>query len=188
MTAPENLEPIEVTVTFLEMTAPPTTVVHPPSNLNIALLAARRMPVHYYRYLMDRVGRRWHWVNALRMEDEDVARRLGSSETELSVLYLEGAPAGFFEIRKELPSACELAFFGLMEHALGIGLGRWFLASAVRSAWSHRPELLRVQTCTLDHPAALRLYQLQGFTPVGQSKEYVTPLSLSERATILARS
>ncbi len=44
-----------------------------------------------------------------------------------------------------------------------------------------------VQTCTLDHPAALPLYQKLGFQPVGQKKEVIRPLSLEERAAIVMR-
>jgi hypothetical protein len=44
-----------------------------------------------------------------------------------------------------------------------------------------------VQTCTLDHPAALPLYQKLGFSPVGQKKENVRPMSFEERAQSVMR-
>jgi GNAT superfamily N-acetyltransferase len=179
------LGPIQVTVTFLEMNAPPRTYPHAPSNRQIALLRAKDMPLHFYRYLMDRVGRKWHWVNALRLSDDALAAMIDKSD--IGVLYLDGAPAGFFEIRMHAPDTAELAFFGLMEHATGQGLGRWFLGAAIEAAWSHHPSRVSVQTCTLDHPAALPLYQKLGFSPVGQQTETVQPISQEERAGLVTR-
>jgi hypothetical protein len=44
-----------------------------------------------------------------------------------------------------------------------------------------------VQTCTLDHPAALPLYQKLGFAPVAQKKETVHPLPFLERSASVMR-
>ncbi|WP_442583529.1 GNAT family N-acetyltransferase [Mesorhizobium sp. ASY16-5R] len=180
-------ETIPVTVTFLEMTRPPAQYASLPYNRQIALLRVRNIPVHYYRYLIDRVGRKWHWVNALRLSDEEMADGLSKPDRDIRVLYLDGAPAGFFDIKQHLPEATELAYFGMMDHATGQGLGRWFLSAAIEAAWSYKPEKVVVQTCTLDHPAALPLYQKLGFSPVGQMPEVVRPMTLEERAAVIAR-
>lgn len=180
-------DPIAVTVTFLRMTAQPTHYPPAPMNRAIAVLRARDIPLHYYRYLQDRVGRQYHWVNVLRMSDEELAVKLHSPGRDIRVLYLDGAPAGFFDLKAELPTRVELAFFGLMEHAMGQGLGRWFLGQAVAAAWSYGPRQLDVQTCTLDHPAALPLYQRLGFEPVAQTTETIRPLSFAERSHSVMR-
>lgn len=182
-----RLEPIPVTVTFLEMDAPPKHYPGAPLNRSIALLKTRDIPRHFYLYLMDRVGRKWHWVNVLRLDEEGLERRLSAPGLDIRVLYLDGAPAGFFEIRPHLPARAELTFFGMMEHAMGQGLGRWFLGAAIEAAWSSGPRIVTVQTCTLDHPAALPLYQKLGFRPVAQSQELVKPMPLAERAQALVR-
>ena len=78
----------------------------------------------------------------------------------------------------------ELVFFGMMEHAIGRGFGRWFLGAAIEAAWAYHPERVIVQTCTLDHPSALALYQKMGFVanrPVAGKK--VVPLGERERRT-----
>jgi GNAT superfamily N-acetyltransferase len=181
-------ELIPVTVTFLEMHKPPAQSPSMPYNKPIALLKAKNMPLHFYRYLMDRVGRRWHWVNVLRLSDEELAAGLHREDRDIRVLYLDGAPAGFFDLKPHLPEEVELAYFGMMEHALGQGIGRWFLGAAIETAWSFRPQRVVVQTCTLDHPAALPLYQKLGFSPVGQKKEVVRPLTLSERFESVMRA
>ena len=180
-------EPIAVTVTFLEMATPPSRYPPLPLNRQIALLKTRNIPLHFYRYLMDRVGRRWHWVNALRLGDDALAEAIHAPGRDIRVLYLDGAPAGFFDIKPHLPQRTELVFFGLMEHALGQGIGRWFLGAAIESAWASAPDFITVQTCTLDHPAALPLYQKLGFHPMAQTIATVQPLTERERGEILGR-
>lgn len=178
---------IAVTVTFLEMTASPAHYPPLPAGRQIALLRARNVPLHFYRYLMDRVGRKWHWVNALRLSDEQLAEGLAYPDRDIRVLYLDGVPAGLFDLKPHLPDSVELAYFGMMEHALGLGIGRWFLGAAIEACWSYRPKLVTVQTCTLDHPAALPLYQKLGFEPVGQRREMVRPMSFAERSASVMR-
>ena len=178
---------IAVTVTYLEMAAPPAYYPPLPVGRQIALLRTRNIPMHFYRYLMDRVGRKWHWVNALRLSDEELGESLASPGRDIRVLYLDGAPAGFFDLKPHLPETVELAYFGIMEHALGQSVGRWFLGAAIDAAWSTAPDTVTVQTCTLDHPAALPLYQKLGFSPVGQSREVVRPMGYDERAASVMR-
>lgn len=182
-----DVDPIEVTVTFLEMTKPPSRYPTVPLGAQIAVLRVKDTPLHFYRYLIDRVGRKWHWVNALRLSDEDLSAAVHAPERDIRVFYLDGAPAGFFELNTERAGVVELVFFGMMEHAIGRGFGRWFLGAAIEAAWSHLPQKVVVQTCTLDHPSALALYQKMGFVPVAQSREKVVPLPERERADILYR-
>jgi GNAT superfamily N-acetyltransferase len=184
----KSAETIAVTVTFLEMAAPPAHYPPLPYNRPIALLKARQMPNHYYRYMMDRIGRKWHWVNALRLTDEQMAKKLSDPARDIRILHLDGVPAGLFEVAPYEAGAMELAYFGLMESATGQGIGRWFLGAAIEAAWASRPDKIVVQTCTLDHPAALPLYQKMGFSPVAQVKEDIVPLTLGERAELLVRA
>ncbi|MBN9073893.1 MAG: GNAT family N-acetyltransferase [Rhizobiales bacterium] len=182
-----DADSIEVTVTFLEMKAPPAHYPPLPHNRQLALLKARRIPIHFYRYLADRVGRKWHWVNILRTPEAELEATLWKPDRDIRVLYLDGAPAGFFDIKPQLPETADIAYFGMMEHVLGQGIGRWFLGAAVEAAWSHGPKAVTVQTCTLDHPAALPLYQKLGFSPVGQQKEIVKRMSFAERSESVMR-
>lgn len=183
----EALDDIEVTVTFLDMRTPPPHYPPLPYGQQIALLRTRDMPRHFYRYLMDRVGRKWHWVNSLRTSDTEIEEGLRAPGRDIRVLYLDGVPAGFFDLKPHLPDEVELAYFGMMDHALGRGIGKWFLGAAVEACWSHQPKFVTVQTCTLDHPAALPLYQRLGFSPVDQRRETVRPLPFAERSAVVMR-
>lgn len=174
-------------VTYLEMRAVPSHFPPMPINQHLALLKCEKIPLHYYRYLLDRVGRQWDWVNALRLDDEALAKLVHAATRDIRVVYLNGNPAGFFDLAMRDGNICELVFFGLMDHAVGRGLGYWFLGAAIQAAWSHNPEKVTVQTCTLDHPAALPLYQKLGFEPVGQANEQVVPLTKAERNRVVMR-
>ena len=57
----------------------------------------------------------------------------------------------------------------------GLGLGKWLLSTAISAAWAHKPGKIILQTNTLDHPAALPLYQKMGFSPVATSTEEIIP-------------
>ncbi len=120
-------------------------------------------------------------------DDEELAATIHREDRDIRVLYLDGAPAGFFDVKPHLPEEAELAYFGMMEHATGQGLGRWFLGAAIEACWSHKPKRVTVQTCTLDHPAALPLYQKLGFQPVAQKTEVVRPMSFEERMASVMR-
>ena len=178
---------LRATVTHLRMEEEPGVYPSAPSRPQLALLQGRDMPLHFYRYLYDRVGREWHWTAALKLSDDELAKRLASPYTDIHILYMNGSPAGFFELRLLSAQECRLVHFGLMPHAQGLGLGRWFLGSAIRAAWSHGPRVVSVETCTLDHPAALGLYQKMGFTPVSRKEESVAELTPEARAAVLLR-
>lgn len=84
-------------VTELEMTSPPKQSLPMPINIHTAILRVSDIPLAYYRFLYLRVGKRWHWAERLRMSDDDLAAILHDKRTTVMVLYVDGAPAGFFE-------------------------------------------------------------------------------------------
>ena len=64
-----------------------------------------------------------------------------------------------------------IAYFGLLPHLVGQGLGRAFLRAAIDAAWALEPRAIRVNTCTADHPRALPAYLRAGFRPVRTVRE-----------------
>ena len=85
-----------MTVTFLEMERPPASYSSLPYNRQVALLRTRDIPAHYYRYLLDRVGRKWHWVNALRMPPEEMVEGLHKPDRDIRPLVSMPVPPDFF--------------------------------------------------------------------------------------------
>ena len=115
-----------------------------------------------------------HWRLPPEQTDDELHAWLNSADCEVHVLYIGGAPGGFFEIdASETASGVSISCFGLMPYAQGRGLSRWFLSEAIRAAWAHETPRVRIQTNNHDSPIALRLYQSQGFEVVGTSTGYL---------------
>jgi thiosulfate/3-mercaptopyruvate sulfurtransferase len=172
--------PLSAHVTKLEMTAPPKNSLPVPINIQTAIIRATDMPLPYYRFLYRQVGSRWHWYKRLKMNDSALQAVIHHPDVSISVLYVNGAPAGFFELCQQPDNVMELSYFGLFEHALGLGIGKWFLLQALYAAWQNAPSKVVVMTNTLDHPRALQLYQQFGFSPVETWEELVVPASEEE--------
>ncbi len=154
-----------VIITYLEMTDRPTLPQAIPKAKQYALMGAHQITTGFYRYLYDAVGRPWYWTDRKKLSDEELAAVLEDEAVEVYVLYVGGAPAGFFELDyRDLPTA-ELAYFGIMPDYIGLGLGPYLLVQAIDMMWQKEPERVIVNTCTLDHPKALPLYQRMGFRP-----------------------
>lgn len=181
-------ERLSLHVTRLEMTAPPKVFLPVPVNLQTALIRAVKIPLPYYRYLYQQVGHRWKWVERLRMSDDALQSVLHDERTTITVLYVNGAPAGYFELYRHPDEVTELRYFGLMHHALGMGIGKWFLLQALHAAWADLPQKVIVQTCTADHPRALALYQRMGFAPYATAEEEIELLSEEELRDVMERN
>jgi len=153
-------------VTHLEMNTAPSRSLPIPTKPRIALIRADNIPVDFYRFIYELVGKKHHWEERRNLSDEMLYAQINHENTEVSILYADGCPAGFFELNKtEQPESIEIRYFGLSKNYQGIGLGKWFAYAAVSAAWAHKPNKVNLQTNTLDHPAALRIYQRLGFSP-----------------------
>ncbi|MEM8541380.1 MAG: GNAT family N-acetyltransferase [Pseudomonadota bacterium] len=179
---------LDTTVTYLEMSEHLVSHIQRPVNVNAALLTTENIPLHFYRYLYFQVGIHWNWEMRLRLSDVALAKAIHSPDVEITVLYVDGTPAGFYEINRANHTATDLAYFGIMPHVHGRGLGKWFLSTAIDACWTNDPERITVNTCTLDHPAALPLYQKMGFKPTRQAKGSVKPLSDNEKAALAQKN
>jgi GNAT superfamily N-acetyltransferase len=168
---------VEYVVTWLEAAAPPSRPrPAAPALRGLSLLRAERPPVAFFRYLYDVVGRDYEWSDLHAVADDEIRAFIQDPNVALYVAYLTGWPAGFVMLdRRPLedraPGLCSLAYFGLAPEAMGRGLGSWLLGTAVHLAWEGAwigspAAKLEVNTCTLDHPRALPLYQRWGFRPV----------------------
>jgi GNAT superfamily N-acetyltransferase len=164
---------IPMIVTFLEMTAKPAAIPPPLPRGKIAYLRSEHPPVHFYRYLYDTVGGKYFWVDRKKIDDAKLADIIGDPDNHLYVLYTEGTPAGMAELDFRAEGAANIAYFGLTPEATGRRLGYFFLYQACMSAWTRPISKLLVNTCTLDHPRALPLYQRMGFKPYAREERFV---------------
>ena len=145
-------------VTYLEMNERPKPRPLPDSPFRLERW--RDPDPARYRLLFERVGARWLWYSRLAMGDE--ALRAAMCEVH-AVVDRGGIEIGMVELDFGKPGECLIRFLGLVPELAGRGHGAWLLAQVTALAW--RPEVRRVHvnTCTLDHPAALPAYLRAGF-------------------------
>lgn len=172
---PAPVAEIAYTVTYLEMTRRPDRP-RPPRVMNraVSLLRAEQPPVHFFRYLYDMVGRDYHWTDLHGWSDAAIEAFVQHKAVALYVMYLGGVPGGFVLLDGRRHPACEIAYFGLAPEAVGQGHGNWLLGTAIHMAWDGDIASLSVNTCSLDHPRALPLYQKWGFEPVRREQRHRT--------------
>lgn len=151
-------------VTCLEMRAPPP--VRPAKTAPAFTLKRWEKPaLDAYRALFRRIGEQWMWISRLVMDDADLRAILDSDAVEFYLLMDGEREAGLLELDFREHGQCELAFFGLVEEAIGHGAGRFLMEQAISRAWEKPISRFWVHTCHLDHPAALDFYRRSGFTP-----------------------
>ena len=158
----------DVTVTYLEQRSPPRGLAPARPSVRTAMMRATRPPLNFYRYVWNAVGEPHRWVSRRYMDDDDLAGIVHDDRVAIYVLYKEGWPAGFAEIDWRRAGLADFKFFGLVPEAQGDGLGRWFLREVLGLVWAAGPERVIIETCSMDAPAALRMYQREGFSVYDQ--------------------
>ena len=164
---------ISYTVTHLEMESRPDYDWPrlPPTSSSAALLKSESPPVWWFLTLYDAVGRDYAWEDIHAWEHERIDEWLSADRMSLYTLFEHGWPQGFFMLEDKGKGVCDLAYFGIVPESVGKGLGSWLLQTAVLTAWDRQGvTTLTVNTCTLDHPRALALYQRHGFTPARRER------------------
>jgi GNAT superfamily N-acetyltransferase len=157
--------------TYLELRDPGE--LHPAriDDLPVRVERVEECPPSFWRFLYSEVGRRYHWVDRLGWTDQDILNYLHDPSVSLWLLTVAGAPAGYFELRRDPEDAFEVAYFGLLKEFTGRGFGAYLLTEAVERAWALGATRVWLHTSTLDHPAALPNYLKRGFQ-VFRTEEY----------------
>jgi len=132
---------MKVKITYLEMRARPQRAVPPPRE-GLTVVHAKKLPVAYYRFLYDAVGRDYDWTSRKKLSDAELAALLNDPRLEVHVLHVDGVLAGFAELDRRTEGEVELVQFGLVPGFIGQGLGPYFLQWASDKAWSYQPRRL----------------------------------------------
>ena len=156
-------------ITYLEMPDNPGSAA-PALPDDVRLEYAADPPVWFFLSMYDAVGRDYEWRDRFQqaeVEPEVLAAFVSDPLVEMWVAYARGWPQGFFMLDWRETGICDLAYFGMVPEAVGAGLGGALLRTAISKGWERDgTRKMTVNTCTLDHPRALGLYQKMGFLPV----------------------
>jgi GNAT superfamily N-acetyltransferase len=149
--------------TYLELTDPSAIRPAKPPRIEGELRIVRQDPpdgaVSRWFYL--EVGRPHQWTDNLHRTDAEW--QAWAEQVETRVATVDGDRAGYYELRSG-EDAVEIAYFGLLPHAQGNGLGGHLLTHALVRAFELAPRVW-VHTCTLDGPRALPNYEARGLRP-----------------------
>jgi len=118
-------------ISYLEM--------HSPESL-LAKEAARglevrecRIPQYQFnRFLYHYVGAPWGWSDKLSWTDARWQDYVENPRLRTWIGYLDGSPAGYFELQQQEEGNVEIAYFGLVERFMGMGFGGYLLTQAIR--------------------------------------------------------
>lgn len=147
----------------MEMTSPASLRPSGETGSGLTLAQARIVCPELNRFLYTAVGGNWYWTDRLGWTYRQWRDYLDRPELETWVGYVDGVPAGYFELEKQPENHIEIAYFGLLPQFIGRGLGGLLLTRAIERAWQMGAVRVWVHTCTLDGPAALANYQSRGF-------------------------
>ena len=145
-------------VTYLEMTERPKPRALPPSPLRLERW--RVVEPDKYRLLFRRVGGRWLWFSRLLMDDSTLMANVAEVH---AIVDRAGIEVGMLELDFRKGGECLVRFLGLVPELAGQGHGKWLFAQLMALAWRPGVARVHVNTCTLDHPAALPSYLRAGF-------------------------
>jgi GNAT superfamily N-acetyltransferase len=150
-----------------------------PRRLDDSTVEVERIPrctTAEYRTLYRDVGSAWHWHDRDAWSNERLSSHLSRASVAVHVLRVKGEVAGYFELEHHEGGDVEILYFGLVDRFFGRGLGAHLLTVAAEEAWAFGATWVWLNTCTLDHPAALANYRARGFTPFREeSYEAVIP-------------
>ena len=126
----------------------------------------------FSRFLYTTVGYPWTWQDRLGWSYERWRNHLDRMELQTWVAYLQGTPAGYFELELDAKQSVEIAYFGLLPGFIGKGIGGHLLTDAIDRAFDLGSDPVWVHTCTLDHPQALANYLARGFEIYKEVEDY----------------
>lgn len=155
-----------VVVRWLEMSA---SADHQPGRALPVDAVVRHVPARdrarlssgLYRW----VGAPWQWTDREQWTLEEWSAAVDRPDVELCTLSIGDTLAGYFQLHAS-DDGVEIKYFGLLPEWTGRGLGGALLSRAINRAWELTSIRVTLNTCSLDHPAALANYLARGFRVV----------------------
>ncbi len=151
----------ECHIYFLELLQASDRTIKIDTKFKLKIL---KKPITTKRYiqLYEGVGKAYQWVDRLIISEEELEQTINKKETHIFVLRNGEQEIGFTELARKGDNV-EILYFGLFQKEIGKGYGPQFFQLTLEKAWSMLPHKVYLNTCDLDHPKALQMYQRFGF-------------------------
>ena len=151
-----------ITIYYLEMNSP-EAFLGSKDNLSLNVVESEIKQFKINRFLYQLVGEQWQWLDKNKWTDKQWKDYAEDMNLRTWIAYHRGTIAGYFELKTNDDHSVEIAYFGLAPQFIGKGFGGYLLSQAIINAWEiPNTSRVKVNTCTLDHPNALKNYQARG--------------------------
>lgn len=154
------------TIYYLEMKDKNDFIFSPVTDQGFTIVKVNIKQFKLNRFLYDIVGEPFLWFDKKNWSENQWKDYVFNDNLHTWVAYKEGAIAGYFELLVLEKKAVEIKYFGLTEDFIGKGYGSGFLSHAVKEAWNLGASKVILNTCSKDHPAALKNYLDRGFNKI----------------------
>jgi GNAT superfamily N-acetyltransferase len=137
------------------------------ANPDIAGLRIERLVIPtpaFNRSMYQAIGSEWYWIDKSAWSENEWQDYVQQDTLQTWGAWLNGAPCGYFELERKGTERIEIAYLGVLKNFFGQGLGRKLLIEALKKARQQGGQKITVNTCSLDHPAALANYLARGMT------------------------
>lgn len=151
---------LEVTTTYLEMLSAEQLV--PSAATDLTVMETVVPCPEFHRFLYTAVGGSWYWMDRLRWTYQQWLDYLNQDHIRVWVGYVQGTPAGYFELSQQSDQSAKIEYFGLLPQFIGQGHGGYLLTQALKTAWQLTSKRVWVHTNSIDGPHALKNYQARG--------------------------
>lgn len=149
-------------ITYMERTVAPGEAPVAPEG-DTSLVLEPNMSLERYRDLHRKVGEDWLWWERLVLGDDALGKLIFDANTDIRILRVGGEVAGFAELDRGEASAPAIRYFGLMPDFIGRRLGAFMMESLLHQTWQGPVRRVTLDTCDLDHPAAIDFYRRHQF-------------------------
>ncbi len=126
---------MDVTTWYLEQTSPDDLLQGRPPGVPVDVVRAEIPSPEFSRFLYTAVGGDWQWTSRLPWTWRQWTEFLDRPGTETWVAWRQGTPAGYVELVAQDSGVVEIASFGLLPSAIGLGLGGHLLSFGTARAW-----------------------------------------------------
>jgi GNAT superfamily N-acetyltransferase len=154
---------VQETVYHVEMLRPDELRPAKPAAVAWELRRAEVPCPELSRFFYTEVGADWKWTDRLDWTYAQWLSWVQGPGYEMWIPYVQGTPAGYFELAGPAGADVEIVFFGLLPQFRRRGIGGDMLTRAVERAWAKPARRVWLHTCSFDDPAALPNYQARGF-------------------------
>lgn len=120
-------------------------------------------------FMHQAVGVEYRWGGRENWRRKEWSEYVDRPELETWIAYVAGTPAGYYELERQTDGSVRIECFGLRGPFIGQGLGGPLLSEAVRRCWEMGANRVWLNTCSHDHPNALRNYLARGFKVVRET-------------------